>query len=1148
MKDRIVRVVSMCAAVAVLAIGSAFGGVVFVSPEGSAEAGGTSWTDAKDLTSALAGAAENDELWLKAGTYDTNTTFVGTSVGAKISVPLTLKGGFTGAEGTSDARADDAWSVLDGCHVVTTVVSVAGVDGAKVAGAVTFDRLDIRHGFQRGVLSNGNGANLAFNRCRFVENGRKRKLDFSGSLHGRGCCLVGTASSTLAFSGCEISGQISDESYSGQYSLEHGVGAYVTTFKSVTMTDTLFTSNGFTKTGTSLNGRAGGSYGGALYLSGAPIAATGCRFIRNSAAQHSMKSGGVVYLGGASGGSSFQNCLFLGNWQNSFNTPGEPGPGMGTVQVDISDGGTIGFRNCTFAFNRAIGKQCAGGIGVSAGVANVTDSIFFGNMVPPRGNGWECSGDIRVSSASGSANIDHTLFAAKDENYVSGTAGTVTLVDGIVTGDPSFVTATEDVLAMCNQEVTLPFAPNNDKFLWTNDVLSVDVHIQSKGGRWLDGAWTKDAVNSIAIDAGAGAVRDEPSPNGGLVNLGFYGGTVEASKTQAAEATIDSVAVSQDTDWTRPHYFVTLGGEGVYHVGVYLCYGGEASAEAGTNGWAHVICGSTAAQLGDTVEIAPNAYFDTGDELQWRVVVLADGEIVSAKDDATTITSDPPPFRGHGGGASVVHVRKGGIAGSDGSDWEHAVPSFAAAVALLTETRSEIWVSGDVAMDCDETIKQAFAVRGGFTMLEDAAAERPATGRSVLDASGHDQLKVELADGLVMFDRVTITKAVKHGIYMTGGASLTLDDVGLVRNGTVGGVALTGRGLYFTGSKSKTALIVRKSDILGNRTPDGSSAYNSQKGIGFNLSGLKAVTLTDSLFASNGCNRGTSPCRDQGFTGGCILADAVNRIAAERCRFIGNGSSSRGNGKIIAIGGACDSGARYTFTNCLFAANYLYRWQESDKLGQAGVVGLGLTYSGSADFKNCTFAYNICDGEGACAGLMVGANCPTRVTDCIFWGNCSATNYTGVGRDIDQRGNVAVTVERTLLESTNAPCVYAAYPSKVTFTNMTLADPLYVSTADDFAAVTEIRCYNQDIKNSTVFMSDEALGSFNLHLRGGRGYTDETTGELIRVGGGDSPAIDAGSKGALLEPKPNGRRLNLGYYGGTPYATRSPDGLLLMVK
>ena len=50
------------------------------------------------------------------------------------------------------------------------------------------------------------------------------------------------------------------------------------------------------------------------------------------------------------------------------------------------------------------------------------------------------------------------------------------------------------------------------------------------------------------------------------------------------------------------------------------------------------------------------------------------------------------------------------------------------------------------------------------------------------------------------------------------------------------------------------------------------------------------------------------------------------------------------------------------------------------------------------------------------------------------------------------------------------------------------------------------------------------------------------------VGGGDSPAIDAGSKGALLEPKPNGRRLNLGYYGGTPYATRSPDGLLLMVK
>ena len=39
----------------------------------------------------------------------------------------------------------------------------------------------------------------------------------------------------------------------------------------------------------------------------------------------------------------------------------------------------------------------------------------------------------------------------------------------------------------------------------------------------------------------------------------------------------------------------------------------------------------------------------------------------------------------------------------------------------------------------------------------------------------------------------------------------------------------------------------------------------------------------------------------------------------------------------------------------------------------------------------------------------------------------------------------------------------------------------------------------------------------------------------------DSPCIDAGDPSAdvALEPVPNGRRVNIGAYGGTPYASKS---------
>ncbi len=64
-----------------------------------------------------------------------------------------------------------------------------------------------------------------------------------------------------------------------------------------------------------------------------------------------------------------------------------------------------------------------------------------------------------------------------------------------------------------------------------------DFHLLSRTGRWdpIGAVWIEDYATSPCIDAGdpASPVGHEPAPNGGRINLGAYGGTAEASKSDA---------------------------------------------------------------------------------------------------------------------------------------------------------------------------------------------------------------------------------------------------------------------------------------------------------------------------------------------------------------------------------------------------------------------------------------------------------------------------------------------------------------------------------------------------------------------------------------------------------------------------------------
>jgi hypothetical protein len=83
--------------------------------------------------------------------------------------------------------------------------------------------------------------------------------------------------------------------------------------------------------------------------------------------------------------------------------------------------------------------------------------------------------------------------------------------------------------------------PDDPNAIWIDG----DYHLKSQAGRWeRDGrSWVKDDVTSLCIDAGdVGApVGREPFPNGGVVNMGAYGGTAEASKSYFGEPVCDTI-------------------------------------------------------------------------------------------------------------------------------------------------------------------------------------------------------------------------------------------------------------------------------------------------------------------------------------------------------------------------------------------------------------------------------------------------------------------------------------------------------------------------------------------------------------------------------------------------------------------------------
>jgi hypothetical protein len=81
----------------------------------------------------------------------------------------------------------------------------------------------------------------------------------------------------------------------------------------------------------------------------------------------------------------------------------------------------------------------------------------------------------------------------------------------------------------------IQLGPDDPEAVWVNG----DYHLKSQAGHWdrATETWVCDETTSLCIDAGDPntPVGLEPFPNGGIVDLGTYGGTAEASKSYLGE-------------------------------------------------------------------------------------------------------------------------------------------------------------------------------------------------------------------------------------------------------------------------------------------------------------------------------------------------------------------------------------------------------------------------------------------------------------------------------------------------------------------------------------------------------------------------------------------------------------------------------------
>ena len=676
----------------------------------------------------------------------------------------------------------------------------------------------------------------------------------------------------------------------------------------------------------------------------------------------------------------------------------------------------------------------------------------------------------------------------------------------------------------------------------TGNPSSGSVLIAAKGGtnagdgaEYAAGSAGQSAPNGFGGGGGGGGYYNSTATNGGRGGNGVVIlSVVEGGTAGQPVVDKDDISITFPDDCTQPYVSVRMGGEpgAVYSAIVRISCGTGVLAQAGTafddvRDFASVTNGQVLAFLS-------NFYPVTGEEVYVKVEVTAVGA-----EDVTQTNQEPsqgemPPFVGHGGGPRVIHVRLDAKGKANGTSWADAYTDFREAIKELDANRTELWFCGsNTANSFTTTITPGAAavIRGGFTGLEDSLADRPEGSRSVVSgAAAYDCFTIN-NDKPLTLEGLFVTKGRFHGLSKSGTGDITVTNCVFDENGTYAGDnPPNGRALSIAGSSSSTTATVADCVITRSyerQTNGGAGALS--------LNSLKQAWVTGCLFASNGLAFGTTPFAAHDGRSGCwgaALAVNATPVTVERCEFRANVALS-GNilgtdvGGLVNLRGNCGESV---FRNCAWVGNevlYTRATTDSNKDYEGGVLVVDVTDDSTVAVENCTFAGNLYEGHFATAGLNVRAG-TANVKNSIFFANFSGNTCGDVSpADLRVQTNATAHVTYTMFGGATNRLADAGGTLDIGVGCFD-GDPLFATATN-------------------VYADCRAKSGGHYY------YTAASAPTLIAADVHEqkrSPAIDAGDPRSdyLNEPKPNGRRVNLGRYGNTPEAMTSPLGLLLMVR
>jgi hypothetical protein len=211
------------------------------------------------------------------------------------------------------------------------------------------------------------------------------------------------------------------------------------------------------------------------------------------------------------------NCVISGNISSSSNYWAS-GTGGGLAKFNGS------ITNCTIASNTSLSRisnyspESDGG-GISDCSGYIINCIIYGNTA-----------DVNAQIHS-SSNPDYSCI----QDWANG--GT----DNII-ADPCFVAEGYWDNA------------GTQNYVWDDHWVAGDYHLKSQFGRWdpCDQRWVHDDVNSPCIDAGDPNMQwgSELWPHGKVINMGAYGGRIEASMSDSNLGLLADVDNSNIVDFT----------------------------------------------------------------------------------------------------------------------------------------------------------------------------------------------------------------------------------------------------------------------------------------------------------------------------------------------------------------------------------------------------------------------------------------------------------------------------------------------------------------------------------------------------------------------------------------------------------------------